>query len=160
MKVASATYIEDIYAGKQPYWLTFWGRNGRGNGTGKTFISRLIADAVRGRFSTMPPVKFTHWPSLCDRMQAHEDTAGTFSFAEGAGLLIIDDIGAEHQTPAMLSKLCRMTDVRLRKWTILTTNLSLNDWQERDSRISSRMSRDGNRHLCCETKDYALRPKP
>jgi len=157
MSAAASTYITDIHAASTPYWLTLWGRNGRGNGTGKTFISRLIRDAVRKSFSCVIPTKFTHWPSLCDRMQSKEETTGSFAFAEECGLLILDDIGAEHQTAAMLSKLARLMDSRLRHWTILTTNLTPDEWQKRDARIASRIIRDGNRHVCCETTDYALR---
>lgn len=157
MKQAATTFIHAIRSGQSPYWLTLWGRNGHGNGTGKTYVAKLIQAATRTRFSCTPPVKWTHWPSLCDRMQAREDTMHSFAFAESAGILILDDVGAEHQTAAMLSKLCRLMESRLRKWTILTTNLSPADWQQRDSRISSRIIRDGNRHLRCETTDYALR---
>lgn len=157
MKQTATSYIADIRAKKSPYWLTLWGRNGHGNGTGKSFLARLVRDATTGSFGCTPPAKWTHWPSLCDRMQAREDTMHAFAFAESAGLLILDDIGAEHQTAAMITKLCRLMESRLRKWTILTTNLSPEDWQQRDSRISSRIIRDGNRHLRCETTDYALR---
>lgn len=157
MSREAGAFLVGIADGSPPRWLTLWGRNGTGNGTGKTFLARLLMDAARKRFSCTPPVKFCHWPSLCDRMQAQDDTMHSFAFCELAGLLVIDDMGAEHQTPAMLSKLCRLMDSRLRRWTVLTTNLSPDDWQERDARISSRIIRDGNRHVCCETTDYALR---
>lgn len=154
----ASEFIAAIRTGWNPYWLTLWGRNGKGNGTGKTFIARAISDAVRASLNRhTPPTKFTHWPSLCDRMQAKEDTQHSFAFAEEAGLLVLDDIGAENQTTAMISKLARLMESRLRKWTILTTNLDPNAWRERDARISSRMVRDGNIHLDCETKDFAMR---
>lgn len=160
MRKEGLTMIHEIIAKMPPRWLTLWGRNGRGNGTGKTFLSRGIMEASKGALSDYTPsVKFCHWPTLCDRMQSHEDTAHSFAFCEMAGLLVIDDIGAEHQTGAMIAKLCRLMDARLRKWTILTTNLNPDEWQKRDSRISSRIVRGLNRHVQCETMDYALRPK-
>ena len=157
MKGAAISFISDVRSRQRPYWLTLWGRAGKGNGTGKTFISGLIADALRASFGHVIPAKKCHWPSLCDRMQREEETTHAFSFAEDCGLLILDDIGAEHQTSAMISKLCRLMESRLRKWTIITTNLSPADWRDRDSRISSRLIRDGNRHLQCETTDFANR---
>lgn len=150
-------FLSAIRGGASPYWLTLWGRNGHGNGTGKTFLSRMVMDAARKAFACSVPCLFVHWPSLCDRMQRQEDTGRKFAFAEEAGLLVVDDIGAEHQTPAMLTKLCRLMESRLRRWTILTTNLSVDDWQERDARISSRIIRDGNKHVRCETVDFAVR---
>lgn len=154
----AVAFIQAVRTRDNPYWLTLWGRNGLGNGTGKTFLAKAIKEAVKPSLARfIPSTICTHWPSLCDRMQAKEDTAHSFSFAEDAGLLILDDIGAEHQTAAMISKLVRLMESRLRKWTILTTNLDPNAWRERDARISSRIVRDGNIHIQCETKDYSLR---
>jgi DNA replication protein DnaC len=157
MHAEGALFLAGIRSALPPYWLTLWGRNGYGNGTGKTFLARMVADAARKSFGCSIPCMFIHWPTLCDRMQRQEETGRKFAFAEEAGLLVIDDIGAEHQTPAMLTKLCRLLESRLRRWTILTTNLSPDDWQERDARISSRIIRDGSRHVRCETTDYSAR---
>jgi DNA replication protein DnaC len=157
MRAAGETYLADIRGGAAPYWLTLWGRNGFGNGTGKTYLGELLRRAAAPLFSSTPPVKLLRWPALVERSQARQDTGASIAFAEECGLLLLDDIGAEHQTGAMLGRLSRILDSRLRKWTIITSNLSPDDWMERDARISSRLIRNGSRQVCCETTDFALR---
>ncbi len=70
---------------------------------------------------------------------------------------MIDDAGAEHQTPATLGLLHGMLQSRLGQWTVITTNLSPDAWRQRDERIGSRLIRDSNVHVDCTTADYATR---
>lgn len=162
--------LAEIINRQPPRWLTLWGRNTLGNGTGKTLLAKLlirraraVIPAIHIRNSAGEIVEsfdstvWLHWPSAVEAMQAREDRRAMLNEAGGCGLLVIDDIGAENATPAMLSKLGDLLNRRLSRWTVITSNLSPDDWQERDARISSRIIRDRNRHVCCETTDFALR---
>lgn len=159
MLEAGTRYADAIIQRQPPHWLTMWGRNGAGNGTGKTYLANLIADRVRLHLPGAVPVRRLNWPDLCCRWQAREDIGHKIAMAREAALLIIDDAGAENQSVATVSLLQTLLNSRLKQWTIITTNLSPTDWAERDARVASRMRRDGSWVLRCETTDYALRPK-
>ncbi len=72
-------------------------------------------------------------------------------------MLLIDDAGAEHQTPATVGLLHGLIQSRLGQWTVITTKLSPDTWRQREERIGSRMIRDRNVHVDCTTADYATR---
>jgi chromosomal replication initiation ATPase DnaA len=157
MKRSAAAYLHAIRAGGKPCWMTLWGTNGKGNGTGKTHLARLIAAAVRNHLPQTPATCTLNWPKLCTRWQAREDTGHKLGFARECGLLIIDDAGAEHQSAATVSLLQDLLNSRLGKWTIITSNLSPEEWSARDHRIASRLIRDGSFLVQCETVDFANR---
>lgn len=135
--------------------LTLWGRNGKGNGTGKTFLARLAVDELKRK--GVKGVRFIYWPDLIGRGQRREDTAKDQRTAERCNVLIIDDAGAEHRTGASDTKLSNLLEMRMRKFTLMTTNISPAEWGDIEHRIKSRIIREENRHVCCETIDYALR---
>ena len=70
---------------------------------------------------------------------------------------MIDDAGAEHQTPATLGLPHGLLQSRIGHWTVITTNLSPDTWRQRNERIGSRLIRDRNVHADCTTADYATR---
>jgi DNA replication protein DnaC len=74
-------------------------------------------------------------------------------------LVAIDDIGANRDTTAFVSDgLYRLANVRLGKWTLFTTNLSLQDIATQiDRRFASRMLRDRNVTVKITAPDYAAR---
>lgn len=151
MRAAALAFWAALCARQSPRILTLWGRNGHGNGTGKTFLATLVKAQGRG---TMLP-----WPKYCARRQQGEPTGLMAHNIENAALLVIDDAGAEHATSFTTGLLCEALDGRMRRLqhTIITSNLSPDEWRDRDARISSRLIRDGNIHVCCETSDFSLR---
>jgi len=130
MRHIAARYIRSVRESRPPCWLTLWGANGRGNGTGKTHLARLIAECVRMHLPATPPTCFLSWPTICTRKQSGGDVTHKLGFAREAGLLVIDDAGA---------------------------NLSPAQWSDRDHRISSRLHRHGSYLLQCETADWSER---
>ena len=157
MRHVAARFVRSIRQGCSPCWLTFWGVNGRGNGTGKTHLARLISEAVRMHLPATPPTCFLSWPNVCARKQSGGDVTHKMGFARESGLLIIDDAGAEHQTDWTAAFLMDLLNWRLGRWTIMTTNLSPSQWSARDHRIASRLHRSGSYLLQCETVDWAER---
>ena len=147
MGTSAGDFVREIRAKQSPRWLTLWGRSG----TGKTFLARSIHGMFPGK------AHWLDWVDLCRRYQCKEDITGRLRWACDAALVVIDDAGAEHQTPATLALLHGLLQARIRRWTIITTNLSPDAWRQRDERIGSRIIRDGNTHADCSTLDFAAR---
>ena len=150
-------YAAAIIHRQPPIWLTLYGRAGAGNGTGKTLLASMILEAVRPHLRSTTPTKFLNWPDTAARWQAHEDIRRRIDIAREAEVLVIDDAGAEHRTASTIGLFYNLLNTRLGRWTIITTNLPTSEWDQADTRISSRMHRGGSVILECETQDYALR---
>lgn len=157
MRKAGERYAGAILARQPPFFLTLYGRAGAGNGTGKTFLARMILERVRRHQPGAVPTKFLDWTDTARRFQSHEDITKRMAFSREADVLVIDDAGAEHRTEATIGLLFGLLNSRLGKWTVITTNLSPSQWHEADTRIASRLRRGGSFILECETTDYALR---
>jgi len=145
MGTNAGDFLRAVKSRDAPYWLTFWGHPG----TGKTHLARQIQGQTGGHWMD--------WVDLCRRYQAREDMASRLRYAVDVPMLIVDDIGAEHQTPATVGLLHGLLHSRLGKWTVITTNHSPDHWQVVDVRIASRLVRGQNKHVDCRTTDYALR---
>jgi len=71
--------------------------------------------------------------------------------------LAIDDLGAEYESDFIDSKLQQLLNKRLNKWTVITSNLSLNDFSLKDDRIASRLVRGKNKVIQIDANDYNLK---
>ena len=183
MLSAARQYLTAVSRKKPAYWLTLWGRNPIGNGTGKTMLASLMKKALQAMLPSrdleeskthegkpyrvydrrQTGIKWVEWAKWCHLTRNPDTQRRADQMYEDmltARCVILDDIGAERQTENSMERLYSLLNARLGKWTILTSNLSPDDWKGIDSRISSRMIRDGNVHVCCETTDFALRTKP
>lgn len=101
--------------------LLFWG----GVGTGKTFASACIANAL---LSKKIPVMMTSFVKLLSIIQSGEERDSVIlSRMKMAKLVIFDDLGAERGTEYALEKIYGIVDARYRQKlpTIFTTNLTL-----------------------------------
>lgn len=98
-----------------------------------------------------------YWPHIADRMKS-----GAWHAANDIiepEMCVIDDVGAEHDpSKAITSALCRVIEQRLKKWTVITSNLTLAQIGEKlDTRISSRMIRGRSVVVELNTTDFNLR---
>lgn len=119
--------------------LLFWG----GVGTGKTFASACIANAL---LSKKIPVMMTSFVKLLSIIQNGEERDSVILDRMGrAKLVIFDDLGAERGTEYALEKVYGIVDARYRQKlpSIFTTNLTVAEMKEeadvRYSRIYDRI---------------------
>jgi DNA replication protein DnaC len=166
----AAKFIADMGRGASPYWLTLSGIHG----TGKTMLARQIfAQAKRHN----PGDRSSIWvagtgvfdPSnrrpRCVWYHAHDfaDTmkGGVWDLPEylrADFLVVLDDLGAARDKSDFLSDaMYRLAEQRMHRWTIWTTNLTLDEIGDRlDARISSRLVRDENVIVGIKAGDYAM----
>ena len=127
-------FINDVVNKVRPRrWLSLLGASG----IGKTHLAEAARDAL---FKERPslPIQFWKWQKVVSMLRS-----GDWAF-----VLILDDVGAENTSPAILSALNRVVDGRLGKWTMITSNLLPKHIGEHlDARIASRLYR-GNNVVC------------
>lgn len=78
--------------------------------------------------------------------------------AEDAFFVATDDLGAGHNSEFLTEKLGELLNRRMGRWTLITTNLSQKDIAEvLDTRIASRITRDGNALQIIKSGDYCYK---
>lgn len=146
-------------------WLSLLGNSG----TGKTMVAKRIwhwfQDYGRvcdwhgadNHFSRVRSGSFCHWRTFVSTLR---DGNGYGKFEDYCKdwLLILDEIGMEQDRSGFATdKLAELLSRRVGKWTLMTSNLKYESWADVDTRISSRMMRDGGRVVHVNSMDYALR---
>lgn len=125
------------------------------NGVGKTHVAKAIARWASMTAMNLPlvraeedigarvaDVRYENWPAFCDHLKSgHWDSVDPLF---SVSLLVLDDIGAEHDPSKVgAEKLYLILEKRIRRWTILTTNIAPPDWDIRlERRIASRLLRN------------------
>lgn len=136
-------WLRSIKAGPSTpgHWLTLYGSSG----VGKTMLATLARDHLHN--CGIRAQKW-NWGSSFNRIV--EDGELTAHLCR-IPVLILDDIGtgytlSEKAAELHASKLYEILEARLRKWTLITTNLSPQQIRERlDARIASRLFRGENK---------------
>ena len=147
---------------ESPRWLTLLGPSG----TGKTFLARMIYQIAiqnlrsyegRDGWPHARLIRWVNWRKFCDLVRSGDYTRTEYVIEPW--MAVLDDVGAEYDPSGFLtSKLDRVINERLRRWTVVTCNLSLEEISEKlDRRIASRMIRDGNKVIEVNATDFALR---
>lgn len=115
--------------------LLLWGNTG----TGKSYAAQCIANALIDR---QIPVHYVTAVGLLARlMEKDTKRADYMEKLCVTPLLIIDDIGAERETPFSREQLCAVIDARgeARKPLVVTTNLTLAEMRESQDRALQRI---------------------
>lgn len=164
MWAAAEAFAADVN-NRAPYWITFCGPSG----TGKTHLARMLFRHFMGasRFNVDIDVarqriigntgQFCKWRNLAGELKA-----GGYDAIEDLiedSFVVLDDVGAAHDPSSFIaSALDQIIAGRGRKWTVVTCNYSLGEIARRmDERIASRLIRDGNVVIECNTTDFNLR---
>lgn len=161
MLEATATFAASINFTK-PHWLTLTGRSG----CGKTHLARKVFRQFmdQNRFElTYDPManrvngntgQFCSW-----RRAAKEFVGGNFGLIDDLiedWFVVLDDIGTAHDPRGFLaSALDQIIDGRRGKWTMITCNMPLREISAKiDTRVASRLLRDGGVVIECGAPDY------
>jgi DNA replication protein DnaC len=140
------------------------------NGTGKSRISRCIAQwakriainlplvvdqlGTQGNMS-IPSVSFASWPEVVDGFK--RDEWQLLEDMQAASMLVIDDIGAEHDPSKIgVEKLYVLLNRREFRWNVFSTNVTPDNWPEKfERRISSRLFRNAHHIDLSQVPDYS-----
>lgn len=102
-----------------------------------------------------PQCEFRNWARLLKSIKSDQNwtAAGELCHAE---LLILDDVGAEHDpTKFGVGELYEVLERRERDWTIVTTNIAPDMWEEKfERRIASRFLRNFTHVPLDQVKDF------
>lgn len=138
------------------------------NGVGKSLVAKGIADfAFKSRANyqktivnpthvKVPDVQYAHWPRFLDSLKE-----GNWERVTEAGrvcLLVLDEIGGAYDPSGMgTDKLCSILSHREQKWTVVTTNLTPENWEVAfDRRIASRFFRNATHVEMNNVADYHI----
>ncbi len=127
------------------------------NGTGKTRFTKkvakwarsiatrlpLVADQLGMQGNMMvPSVSFVSWPEVVDGFK--RDEWQILEDLQAATMLLIDDIGAEHDPSRIgVEKMYCLLNRREFHWNFFSTNVSPGQWAEKfEKRIASRLFRN------------------
>lgn len=162
---AAGAFVRDVNNGARPRWLSMLGSSG----AGKTFLARRIFrwHLGCGRFDTgnfrsgeevLYAREWCNWPELAGELQGNRGY-DRLSEIQRTPFLVLDEIGADRDPNGHVRDcLCRLLSGRVGKWTVITSNKSLEQIaNDIDTRVSSRMLRDGSAVVDVDVPDYALR---
>jgi DNA replication protein DnaC len=139
------------------------------NGCGKSHAARALKswfDVVRvgikpvvtmtdeGPEAMLPNCCYRMWPAVVDGFK--RDQWLIADHLENEYLAILDDVGAEHDPSGFgRERLYLILSRRERRYTIITTNLSPEDWESKlERRIASRLFRNSTHINLSKVPDY------
>lgn len=157
-KVADAAraWIDAFRANESPRWISIIGNSG----TGKTHVATRLWDFAyqksswrRSEFIPKP----IFWPFFVQELKAGTRWEFRNDMARWP-VLFLDDIGAETDKSGFATdELNTLLGVRMNQWTIITSNRTLEAWQQTDGRILSRMVRGQNLCVSINAPDWSTR---
>lgn len=137
----------------RPYSLSLLG----GSGCGKTHLARVVQATL---WDAKVECQIWKWGEVLNAIRYNR---GEFlRHLDSLRVLILDDVGAEFigtekALDFSFSKLCEMLETRSRKWTMLTSNLTMRQIADVETRCASRLIRNGGRVVQMhDAPDWAL----
>ena len=135
------------------------------NGNGKTMMAKAVRRwvALVGGSNQWPvgnrilhlEAIYWHWPDLLDRLKG-----GQWDLVDdmiASPCLIMDELGGGHDPSRVgVDKLCQILSHREFKWTMITTNLRPEAWEDAmDRRVASRLFRNSTLIDLSDVPDYS-----
>jgi len=162
-----ARFVRGMKDGVRPFWLSLLGTSG----TGKTYLAKRIwkwylqsdlAEAAIvidhwGREEVFYPGQFCYWPSVSAKLSCGEGYDILDELAREK-FVVFDEIGSDRDPSGNIRNcLAQTLCSRVGKWTLITSNKTLAQvGADIDTRIASRMVRDGSRVKVVKLPDYSL----
>lgn len=143
----------------RPSWLTLLGKTG----TGKTHCAEQVWKKRHVHFNWRKtewcPSKI-YWPEFVALLRSGEAYERIRDMANWP-MLFLDDICAERDTTGFASEqLCALLGQRAGRWTIITSNKTLQQIADLDVRLADRLVREpGNELVEVISQSYFLRKK-
>lgn len=136
----------EAYAADPVGWLVLMGSVG----CGKTHLAYAV---VAERLARKRPTYYGSVPEILDALRRGFDGGGGLAYdkrlatMQSVDLLVLDDLGTEHQTPWVAEKMFQLVNYRYtrRLPLLVTTNLVVTKGEGMDARIRSRLL---DRQLC------------
>ena len=138
------------------------------SGTGKTHVAEKVLNFCNQAAFTafesgswgenhIPSSLYLSWPETTDAFKS--GLYGVLQDCFTVDLLILDDIGAEHDpSKNATDKLCQILTRRENKFTLVTTNIIPSVWPERfDIRVADRLLRNSIIIDLTAVESYAMR---
>ena len=152
----AALWVRAVKNQESPRWLILLGSSG----IGKTMITNRIWKYLKSRpefrsEGDYDPVKL-YWPSFIKKMRS-QTGYGLFNAACVWHYTYLDDVCSENISDFSSETLHDLIGSRCGKWSIITSNKSMEQIAELDGRISSRLIRDNSNLVEAHTVDYNLR---
>lgn len=136
------------------------------NGCGKTRTAKALFNWASRVAMLIPLVdseesmklataRYAHWPAIVDGFKKQQ-----FSITDelrDCELLVVDDIGAEHDPSGFGSEqLYLLLSRREFKWNVFTTNIHPQDWHSKmERRVASRLFRNAEHIDLSQVPDYS-----
>lgn len=162
MKNISLDWLQDIFDQGEPYSISMFGNSG----IGKTMIMNELLQFLKLHNAIKKPGEYTGYHYLNVKMIRGYEYAGLkFSGKANefmnADVLLIDEIDrVRNDGKGMMQEMIfEMLDLRQRKWTLYTSNKSLNWFEGLDYAIADRFKRNGSKCLELNMKSYTERKK-
>lgn len=137
------------------------------NGSGKTHSANAIDNWIRSvghkkqfvprqDYVTYLRCGFHYWPQFLDHLK--EGQWDLVDEAVNIPVLILDELGGGHDPSRVgIDKLCQILSRRQERWTLITTNVTPESWEELfDKRIASRFFRYSEIVDLSGVPDYCL----
>lgn len=156
MVEACRVFALSFKRGLVPRWLSLLGNSG----TGKTHCGRRLWNHLSSRLN-WGSAEFIHseiyWPKFVSELRSGNSFSQYRDMMKWP-VLFLDDIGAERDTTGFAAEqLNALIGSRENKWTIITSNLNLEQLAKIDPRIADRIIRSPNPFAEIETKSHAVR---
>ena len=159
---AAIKFCQDVNNKYQPRWLSFFGTKG----IGKTLLSSLIKNYLKvetyqfpirenNRFVTKKGYKCRNVETL-KGYDIVDAIINDTNYYRKVNILLIDDITKGYNGDIFKQKLFQLIDMRLKKWTIITSNQCLKEFNKIDPGIADRFIRDGNQVEQLNMPSYSM----
>jgi DNA replication protein DnaC len=137
------------------------------NGAGKSHAAKAINAWAKRMAMWLPWVVnenaslglatsgYYSWPQLMNEMKS--GAWDNLDELYEKNLVVLDDVGADHDPSKIgVEKLYLLLERRSKKWTVITTNIRPDAWEEKfERRIASRFARNSKMVALDEVQDYS-----